>query len=144
MNLIAFVTLVVLMSVLAIECKLSASLRLHLWNNFKKSHGKHYLSEEHDLARQQIFNSNLDHIEKHNNEYSLGLHSYTLGVNAFADWTFQEFREKMLGTRLNMTHRKDASMGTFVKLPKSVTVADAVDWREEGAVTPVKNQGQVS
>ncbi len=69
-------------------------------------------------------------------------HSFTLGVNYFADWTFQEFREKMLGTRYNMTHNKGGSSGTFMKLPKNVKVPDSVDWRTEGAVASVKNQGE--
>lgn len=92
--------------------------------------------------RFEIFKKNLDVIEKHNSEYSMGIHSYTLGVNHFADWTFAEFKEKMLGTRLNMTHNKLASSGTFVKLPASIKAPDSVDWRDLGAVTPVKNQGQ--
>jgi cathepsin L len=114
----------------------------HLWNKYKESHGKVYLSEEHETYRYGVFKANMDLIEKHNSEYSMGMHTYTLGVNSFADWTVEEFREKMLGTRYNMTHQKGASAGTFVRLPPTVKAADNVDWRDLGAVTPVKNQGQ--
>lgn len=124
------------------ECSLTSLLKSHLWNKFVKHHGKQYLSEEHSQLRQNIFNRNLDIIEKHNSEYAMGLHTYTLGVNAFADWTFEEFADMMFGTRFNMTHRKGASVGTFAKLADHVQIADDVDWRQEGAVTPVKNQGQ--
>jgi cathepsin L len=113
----------------------------HLWEKFKKSHGKTYLSGEHEQERFAIFQQNIEMIEKHNNEYSMGMHTYTLGVNPFADWTPDEFREHMLGTRYNKTARGQSS-GTFMRLPKNVGVPDAVDWREQGAVTPVKNQGQ--
>jgi len=139
---VALLGLAILLNILLVECSIPDMLKLHLWNKFKKSNGKQYLSEEHEQLRFEIFKKNLDLIEKHNNEYSMGMHSYTLGVNHFADWTFQEFREKMLGTRMNMTHNKQGSSGTFMKLPENVKVPDSVDWRELGAVTPVKNQGQ--
>lgn len=48
----------------------------------------------------------------------------------------------MLGTRYNMTHSKSGSTSTFVKLPKNIKVPDSVDWRTEGAVASVKNQGE--
>lgn len=136
--------LVSLVVLLGFNCALALKepLLFHLWNKFKKSHGKEYLSEEHENYRYGIFKQNMDTIEKHNNEYSMGMHSYTLGVNAFADWTVEEFREKMFGTRYNRTASKQASAGTFVRLPKYVQIPENVDWREEGAVTPVKNQGQ--
>lgn len=121
---------------------LSETFISHLWNKFKKSHGKSYLSDEHETFRFDIFSKNLHIIEKHNSEYSMGMHTYTLGVNYFADWTFPEFAEKMLGTRYNMTHNKEANAGTFMRLPKHVQIPDAVDWRTEGAVASVKNQGE--
>jgi cathepsin L len=136
------ISLAILLNLFLIECNVPDTLKQHLWNKFKKTHGKQYLSLEHENLRYEIFSKNLDLIEKHNNEYSMGLHSYTLGVNHFADWTFQEFKEKMLGTRFNMTHNKQAKSGTFLKLDPSVKVPDSIDWRELGAVTPVKNQGQ--
>jgi len=114
----------------------------HLWNKFKKSQGKSYLSDEHESYRYGIFKENIDLIEKHNSEYSMGMHTYTLGVNVFADWTPKEFKERMLGTRFNLTHNKDASSGTFVKFPPTLKAPASIDWREQGAVTPVKNQGQ--
>jgi len=113
----------------------------HLWNAFKKSHGKSYLSAEHESIRYEIFKANVHLIEKHNSEYSMGIYTYTLGVNFFADWTFAEFAEKMLGTRFNMT-RSSTSTGTFLRLPKGVKIPNNVDWRDEGAVTHVKNQGE--
>ena len=121
--------------------RLRSDFAFHIWNKFKKTHGKTYLSDEHEAYRFEIFQKNLDTIEKHNNEYSMGMHTYTLGVNSFADWTFEEFRNALFGTHYNKTHQSSAS-GTFFRLPKYVKIADSVDWRQEGAVTPVKNQGQ--
>lgn len=106
------------------------------------THDKGYLSEEHEKLRLGIFTKNLELIEKHNSEYSMGLHAYDLGVNYFADWTFEEFKQKMLGTRLNYTKFKSGSSGTHIKLLKSIELPTEIDWRTEGAVTPVKNQGE--
>jgi cathepsin L len=98
------------------------------------------LSDEQEQYRYTVFKSNVDAIEKHNNEYSMGMHTYSLGVNAFCDWTVAEFRDHMFGTKFGNGSSK--SSGTFLRLPKGVTIAESVDWRTEGAVTPVKNQGQ--
>lgn len=131
-----------LCSALSAISALPHDFSLHLWNKFKKSHGKTYLSDEHENYRFEIFAKNLDTIEKHNTEYSMGIHKYKLGVNTFADWTFAEFRA-LFGTPYNATTSvKRSSSGTFVRLPHNVKVPESVDWREEGAVTPVKNQGQ--
>jgi len=116
-------------------------LMQHLWNKFKKSHGKSYLGAELESYRFGIFKKNIELIEKHNQDYSDGLVSYRLGINSFADWTIEEFRERLLGTRLNKTGGYKSS-GKFLGLPKHVQIPDKLDWREEGAVTPVKNQGQ--
>ena len=71
----------------------------------------------------------------------MGLKSYTLGVNVYADWTFEEFEKTMLGTKYYSTKHSSKSRGTFNRLPENVKIPDEVDWRLEGAVTPVKNQG---
>lgn len=113
----------------------------HLWNKFKKTHGKAYLGAELESYRFGIFKNNVEMIEKHNQDYSDGLVTYRLGINGFADWTTEEFRERLLGTRVNRT-RGIKSVGRFLGLPKTVQIPEKVDWREEGAVTPVKNQGQ--
>lgn len=55
---------------------LSETFVSHLWNKFKKSHGKSYLSEEHETYRMDIFKKNLHLIEKHNSEFSMGMVSY--------------------------------------------------------------------
>jgi cathepsin L len=115
----------------------------HLWNKFKKSHGKTYLSEEHESYRFDIFKRNVDIIEKHNSEYAMGMHKFTLGVNMFADWTVEEYRSRLLGTRKNATHGvRHRGLAIFMRLPKEIKLPESIDWREKGVVTPVKNQGQ--
>jgi cathepsin L len=115
----------------------------HLWHKYKKTHGKSYLGAEVELYRYNLFRKNVELIQQHNEDYAKGLYTYRLGLNSFADWSVEEFRQKLLGTRLNMTQRRhELSVGTFMGLPEKVEIPDNVDWRESGAVTPVKNQLQ--
>lgn len=71
----------------------------------------------------------------------MGIHTYRLGINSFADWTAEEFKKTMLGTSIRFSGHYE-SVGRFMRLPSHVKIPDSVDWREKGAVTPVKNQGQ--
>jgi len=91
--------------------------------------------------REQLRANALETIEKHNQEYSSGLHTYRLGINPYADWTPEEFHS-MLGTSNKFRNRENESVGRFMGLPKHIKVPEAIDWREKGVVTPVKNQGQ--
>ena len=70
-------------------------------------------------------------------------HSYTLGHNAFSDLTAAEFAAAFTGWQDKaryLDHRgknvRVLDHGALKPLP------DAVDWVAQGAVTPVKNQGQ--
>ena len=40
-----------------------------------------------------------------------------------------------------MSFNKNGSSGRFVRVPSNVQIPDKIDWRDLGAVTPVKNQG---
>ncbi|KAG9149917.1 hypothetical protein Leryth_009993 [Lithospermum erythrorhizon] len=64
---------------------------------------------------------------------------YKLTDNVFADLTSQEFRSKYFGYKMNNNYTSEPhSNSTFLpfKLPP------IIDWRNRGAVNPVKNQGQ--
>jgi C1A family cysteine protease len=68
-------------------------------------------------------------------------HSYELGINTFSDMTLEEFATSHFGYKMpekpwgGLKH-----LGTHVY--DGAPLADSVDWRQKGAVTPVKNQGQ--
>lgn len=84
--------------------------------------------EEEDQYRQQVFADNLEIIENHNNP------SYTVAVNQFAGLTQEEFQQTYLS--LIPAERTGKSHIDF-----NTNVAD-IDWRDKGAVSPVKDQGQ--
>jgi cathepsin L len=82
------------------------------------------------------FAGNLQKIFKHNKEAAEGKHTYTLGINKFADLTEQEWRDS-----LTLKVVKD-DKPKFQMKSKIVNIPDEVDWRDEGYVTPVKDQAQ--
>jgi len=109
-----------------------------VWGSFKTQFGKNYAGKE-ETVRRMIFEKNVETIRKHNLEFDLGLHSYTLGLNKFADMTLEEFRAVAMGYKLPTTRETTAT--TFLK-PSNVQIPDSVDWRTKGYVTDVKDQAQ--
>jgi len=59
-----------------------------------------------------------------------------MGVNQFTDMTQEEFAEKIL-TKMNF---KNVQSKTFIE-ETSGPVPNGIDWRTQGVVSPVKNQG---
>ncbi|XP_058108608.1 oryzain gamma chain-like [Magnolia sinica] len=98
---------------------------------FAARYGKRYNSVEEIKHRFGIFVESLELIHSTNRK---GL-SYKLGVNKFADMSWEEFRSHRLGASQNCSATKGTHMLTSVVLPETK------DWREDGIVSPVKNQG---
>ncbi|XP_062339988.1 cathepsin La isoform X2 [Osmerus eperlanus] len=107
------------------------------WDLWKSWHSKNYQHEEEGWRR-MVWEKNLKKIEMHNLEHSLGKHSYSLGMNHFGDMTNEEFRQVMNGYKLQQRKFK----GSLFLEPNNMEAPKQVDWREEGYVTPVKDQGQ--
>merc|ERR1712080_140266 len=103
---------------------------------YKARFGKVYSGSE-DAFRRELYENNVDIINKHNMEYDQGKSSYYLGVNDMADWTRDEFKAR---NSLKIPVNKPAPAAIRNGDPN--TAPDAMDWREKGAVTGVKNQGQ--
>jgi len=105
----------------------------HFVNKFEKTYDS-ILEKE---ARLKAFAENYLYIQAENAKG----HSYELGINEFADMTSDEFALTHLGLEQPKNMWGDLpNLGTHLysgaPLPKSV------DWRQKGAVNPVKNQAQ--
>jgi KDEL-tailed cysteine endopeptidase len=106
------------------------------FNNFLEKFEKRYENFEAFQTRFQIFRNNLKDIVSHN---SVPGQNFTMGINQFTDLTAQEFKD------IYVTGIKGAVVGasncaTFAGTGK--TVPDTYDWRSNGGVTNVKDQGQ--
>jgi len=105
------------------------------FTNFVVKYKKSYDVTEF-FQRFHIFKNNIDLIDIHNEQADQGKWTFTLGVNHLADLTNEEYRV-MLGFRSSKT---DSGAGVHSHAKKGVPVA--ADWRKQGAVTPVQDQGQ--
>jgi cathepsin L len=111
------------------------------WTDFKAVNEKTYESDTEELVRKEIFRDNLKQIEMHNYLHSKGLKTYTLGINEYTDMEPKEFVKTMNGYRMNNRSRV-LNRATYMSPLTKVQLPKEVDWRTEGYVTPVKNQGQ--
>jgi len=103
----------------------------------------HQRTYHHDDFRNRfaIFKANLQFIYTHNQEYEQGLHTFTVGLNAFADLTSEEFSAMYKG--LNMPENYTPDSDNVITSDVDVgALPTSYDWRTYGAVTAVKNQEQ--
>jgi hypothetical protein len=113
-----------------------------LFDRWLLHHSKNHTSSgPRTSERFQTFKENLFYIHNHNNRRDPL--PYRLGLNRFADLTLEEFRSKYLGfgfgsgtSGILRKHESEYVGNTCDRLPHRV------DWRDHGAVTPVKDQGQ--
>lgn len=109
------------------------------FEQFLADHGKVYSGREEWHQRFAIFEANMVFIETENAKG----HSYTLGINAFADQTPEEFGSGHLGLRAPASRRPWQGLphlGTHRY--SGADLPTAVDWVAKGAVTDPKNQQQ--
>jgi len=107
----------------------------NLFTKFMTQYNKKYTHETF-FYRYTVFKANVDKVELANRQQ----HSYKLGMNAMGDMTHAEFKATKLGYKSigrNYIRSKNAQ-GPHQR----VKAADSVDWRSQGAVTPIKDQGQ--
>lgn len=106
------------------------------WEAYKTRFGRKYESLT-DISRRLIWEENLRYIQQHNLEHDLGKHTYTLGLNEYADMTNEEFKAKYFGKKQT---KKSSNNPIFLEPENIGDLPTTVDWRQKGYVTPIKNQ----
>jgi len=120
-----------------VAAALAASVQTKLdvdasWTAWKLKYQKTYLGAEESM-REAIFNENLAYINKHNSQG----HSFQLGMNQFGDLTNAEFQATYLRPM-----QRNATRTAEVHVAGNEVDPSSVDWRTQGYVTPIKDQGQ--
>ncbi|XP_022977015.1 low-temperature-induced cysteine proteinase-like [Cucurbita maxima] len=108
-----------------------------LYDQWRAKHGKlhNHLGPE-TQNRFHIFKDNLKYIDEINAQNL----PYRLGLNVFADLTNEEYRSKYLGAKIAAGSRRNKTSSRYQ--PRlGDEVPDSIDWREKGAVAPIKDQG---
>ncbi|KAK4488798.1 hypothetical protein RD792_004587 [Penstemon davidsonii] len=111
-----------------------------LWDLYEKWRSHHTISRDltEKKKRFNVFKANVHHVHKVNQMDK----PYKLKLNSFADMTNHEFRNfyssKIKHYRML---RGDRAKTGFVH-GKTEDLPPSVDWRKQGAVTGVKNQGK--
>jgi cathepsin L len=114
---------------------------MDLWDDYKTQFGKEY-EENEENGFMEAFVKNVIHIDRHNKEYRAGRRTFEMGLNDISDLSRADYKRlngfklRLMGDRLGSKQNRTSWM-----VPMNVQVPDEVDWREEGFVTPVKNQG---
>lgn len=103
-------------------------------------HGRTYKDMDEKARRCMIFKQNVEWIDNFN---AAGLERrYTVSVNEFADLSNEEFRAMRNGYKrqTSKTMYTGSSIATFSRYANLSDVPASVDWRQKGAVTPIKDQ----
>ena len=104
--------------------------------NFTHNYNRTYEGTAEFWYRYNIFSDNLDNIYAHNR----GNSTYRLGINKFADLTSKEFKTIYLSS-IPRKPRPPMYLTQGYKF-QDLDIPDSMDWRAEGLVTNVKDQGQ--
>jgi len=104
--------------------------------SFKEKFGKTYLSKGEHSLRLDVFKANMKKMEEHNKSGA----SWTKAVNQFSDLTEAEFESMYLGGYKRMPGSSSGEATVKSKAAKDLPAEK--DWRKDGVITEVKNQGQ--
>jgi C1A family cysteine protease len=101
--------------------------------NFVAKHGRSYGTRAEYNFRLDIFKQKVAKIEEHNAKEGV---TWTLGVNHFTDRTEEEIKKQM-----GLMEKPLHETGPAIHKYSESDIQESVDWRQKGAVTPIKNQG---
>jgi len=119
----------------------AAELREYTDYNFEvflNEHGKVYsLGKEYE-QRKQTFEQTLLKVTAHNEEYKAGRHTWWAEINHLADYSPEEYA-RLRATKYSPSQHPMVSLAAMHE--QAAANPDSIDWREKGAVTDVKDQG---
>jgi len=127
--------LILLIAIIGFASAFKADSLSNLWDAWKVQHKKTYSATE-EVMRFGIFVENFHKVNRLNVENT----ETKFALNKFADMSATEFKLKHATGGFFEAHKKFVAANS-VSAPIR-NLPDSVDWRNKGAVTPVKDQGQ--
>ncbi|XP_072995480.1 cysteine proteinase mucunain-like [Typha latifolia] len=110
-----------------------------LYEGWLLRHGRAYNALGETEKRFDVFKDNVRFVDAHN---AADGKSFRLGLNRFADLTNEEYKAIYLGTRAAGERRSRERVGSGrYRYGAGEELPETVDWRANGAVTAVKDQG---
>ncbi|KAJ8984257.1 hypothetical protein NQ317_007489 [Molorchus minor] len=110
------------------------------WANFKLDYGRQYRNLYEEVVRKAIFTENFNKIVEHNKNYAAGLVKFSMKINKYSDMTQEDMKKTLNGYKKSGSFRDTATVVQFTPDPSAV-IPESFDWRQQGAVVPVKDQG---
>jgi len=110
------------------------------FEDFKAKYNKKYADAKEETKRFEIFVENLKRSKLMNEEAGETIY----GVTKFSDLSKEEFKHYYLNYRSGSavhkfnSDKRNADLSVYIGAP----LPASFDWRDHGAVTPIKNQGQ--
>ncbi|KAK7904094.1 hypothetical protein WMY93_016701 [Mugilogobius chulae] len=112
-------------------------LEFYAW---KLQFGKSYSSPSEEAQRKDVWLRNRKLVLVHNMLADQGIKSYRLGMNFFGDLENAEYKSLVsCGCLRSFNTSLPRHGSTFLHTP-DFNLPNSVDWRDKGAVTPVKDQ----
>jgi cathepsin L len=125
-------------TLIALLASVATSSAVPTFFQWMQDNSKFYNSNEEVYTRKQIYDENVAKIQQHNREN----HTWSMAINQFADLSATEFKNlHSVCVFVKSTENKLLGLSHAEPVDASA-LPESVDWEAEGAVTPVKNQGQ--
>lgn len=114
-------------------------MRLH-FSNFVAQYNKHYATQQERETRFWVFVETMTDVVAKNAALAAAGKPEIHGITKFSDWTSDEYAT-MAGGLGASAGPKAFNATAKVATPSNVEAPSSFDWRDQGVVTPVKNQG---
>jgi len=118
-----------------VACLAVASAYDQAWEDYKLEFNKQYTSEEEPM-RYANWKKDTEEVAEHNAMYG---HEFTQAVNDLSDLTEEEYKKYYLSGYIPA---KEGEPKGPMYVPTEGPIPNEVDWRQQGLVTGVKNQGR--
>merc|ERR1711990_376038 len=119
----------------------SALSSKELFDQWKSTFDVKYQSPREEARRFDQWMKNKDFVEHHNMLFMSGKKTHTVGMNKFADLSNEEYGHLYL-SQVSDLAGPHPPMCTPSAIAANSSLPASADWRDGGAVVPIKDQGQ--